>query len=109
MFPKVNMMMNLLQQAKNAQDKMEELQKELAALRIEGQSGGGMVTALVNGQQELISLKIDPSLIADDMEMIEDLVVAAIRQAMEKSKEESQEKISTLTGGMLSGLDLTGL
>ncbi len=101
--------MNLLQQAKNAQDKMEELQKELAALRIEGQSGGGMVTALVNGQQELISLKIDPSLIADDMEMIEDLVVAAIRQAMEKSKEESQEKISTLTGGMLSGLDLTGL
>jgi len=109
MFPKVNLMMNLLQQAKNAQEQMEDLQKELAALRIEGQSGGGMVTALVNGQQELISLKIDPSLIADDMEMIEDLVVAAVRQAIEKSKEESQEKISALTGGMLSGLDLSGL
>ena len=109
MFPKVNLMMNLLQQAKNAQEQMEELQKELAALRIEGQSGGGMVTALVNGQQELLSLKIDPSLIADDIEMIEDLVVAAVRQAMEKSKEESQEKVSTLTGGMLSGLDLSGL
>ncbi|MQY63612.1 MAG: YbaB/EbfC family nucleoid-associated protein, partial [Calditrichaeota bacterium] len=100
-FPKGNLMASLLQQAKHVQEKIEELQGELAALRIEGQAGGGMVTVVVNGQQELISVKIDPQLIAEDVEMVEDLVVAAVRQAMEKSKEESQQKVNAVTGGML--------
>jgi len=63
MFPKANLMTGLLQQAKRVQEKIEELQGELAALRIEGQAGGGMVTAVVNGQQVLISVKIDPKLV----------------------------------------------
>jgi len=109
MFPKGNLMAGLLQQAKQVQEKIEELQGELAALRIEGQAGGGMVTVVVNGQQELISVKIDPQLIAEDVEMVEDLVVAAVRQAMEKSKEESQQKVNAVTGGMLGGLNLPGL
>lgn len=108
-FPKGNLMASLLQQAKHVQEKIEELQGELAALRIEGQAGGGMVTVVVNGQQELISVKIDPQLIAEDVEMVEDLVVAAVRQAMEKSKEESQQKVNAVTGGMLGGLNLPGL
>lgn len=108
-FPKGNLMAGLLQQAKHVQEKIEELQGELAALRIEGQAGGGMVTVVVNGQQELISVKIDPQLIAEDVEMVEDLVVAAVRQAMEKSKEESQQKVNAVTGGMLGGLNLPGL
>lgn len=109
MFPKGNLMAGLLQQAKNVQEKIEELQGELAVLRIEGQAGGGMVTAVVNGQQELISVKIDPKLITEDVEMVEDLVVAAVRQAMEKSREESQQKVNAVTGGMMSGLNLPGL
>lgn len=108
-FPKGNLMASLLQQAKQVQERIEELQGELAALRIEGQAGGGMVTVVVNGQQELISVKIDPQLIAEDIEMVEDLVVAAVRQAMEKSKEESQQKVNAVTGGMLGGLNLPGL
>ncbi|MFB0515260.1 MAG: YbaB/EbfC family nucleoid-associated protein [Candidatus Neomarinimicrobiota bacterium] len=109
MFPKGNLMAGLLQQAKQVQEKIEELQGELAALRIEGHAGGGLVTAVVNGQQELISLKIDPQLVNEDIEMVEDLVVAAIRQAMERSKEESQQMVNAVTGGMMSGLNLPGL
>ncbi|UCH62618.1 MAG: YbaB/EbfC family nucleoid-associated protein [Fidelibacterota bacterium] len=109
MFPKGNLMTGLLQQAKRVQEKIEEIQDELAALRIEGQAGGGMVTAVVNGQQELINVKIDPKLITEDVEMVEDLVVAAVRQAMEKSREESQQKMNAVTGGMMSGLNLPGL
>jgi len=109
MFPKANLMTGLLQQAKRVQEKIEELQGELAALRIEGQAGGGMVTAVVNGQQVLISVKIDPKLVAEDVEMVEDLVVAAVRQAMEKSRDESQQKMNAVTGGMMSGLNLPGM
>lgn len=109
MFPKANLMTGLLQQAKRVQEKIEELQGELAVLRIEGQAGGGMVTAVVNGQQELISVKIDPKLVTEDVEMVEDLVVAAVRQAMEKSRDESQQKMNAVTGGMMSGLNLPGM
>jgi len=109
MFPKANLMTGLLQQAKRVQEKIEELQGELAALRIEGQAGGGMVTAVVNGQQVLISVKIDPKLVTEDVEMVEDLVVAAVRQAMEKSRDESQQKMNAVTGGMMSGLNLPGM
>ena len=109
MFPKANLMTGLLQQAKRVQEKIEELQGELAALRIEGQAGGGMVIAVVNGQQELISVKIDPKLVTEDVEMVEDLVVAAVRQAMEKSRDESQQKMNAVTGGMMSGLNLPGM
>lgn len=109
MFPKANLMTGLLQQAKHVQEKIEELQGELAVLRIEGQAGGGMVTAVVNGQQELISVKIDPKLVTEDVEMVEDLVVAAVRQAMEKSRDESQQRMNAVTGGMMGGLNLPGM
>lgn len=109
MFPKGNMMAGLLQQAKQVQDKIEALQGELAGLRVEGQAGGGMVTAVVNGQQELISVSIDPKMVGEDVELLEDLVVAAVRQATDKSKEESQRRFNAVTGGMMGGLNVPEL
>ena len=109
MFPKGNMMAGLLQQAKQVQDKIEALQGELAGLRVEGQAGGGMVTAVVNGQQELISVSIDPQMLGEDVELLEDLVVAAVRQATDKSKEESQRRFNAVTGGMIGGLNVPEL
>lgn len=108
MFPKGNSITNILQQAKQVQARIEELQQELASLRIEGQAGGGMVTAVVNGQQDLIGLKIDETMLQEDVEMIEDLVVAAVRQAIQKSREESQKRMNNIAGGMLGGLNLPG-
>ncbi len=108
MFPKSSMA-SMLKQAKQVQADLEDLQGELANLRIEGQSGGGVVKAVANGQQDIISIKLDESLLEEDIEMIEDLVVAAVRQAIAKSREESQQRMSGITGGMLGGLNLPGM
>ena len=104
MFPKGFALGGLLQQAQQVQKQIEELQGELAGLKLEGQAGGGLVTATVNGQQELLQVHIDPELLTEDAEMVEDLIVAAVRQALSKSKEESQKRMSQLTGSALSGL-----
>lgn len=109
MFPKSNLMTSMFQQVKEVQTKIDELQGELAGLRIEGQAGGGMVKAVVNGQQELISVKIDGPALTDDVELVEDLVAAAVNQALGKSREESQERMKRITGGMLGGLNLPGI
>jgi DNA-binding YbaB/EbfC family protein len=100
------MITGILQQAKQVQDKIEELQGELSALRIEGQAGGGMVTAVANGQQELISIRIDPQLLKEDVELVEDLVTAAVSQALTKAREAAQEKMKDIAGGALGGLNL---
>ena len=105
MFPKGFALGGLLQQAQQVQKKIEELQGELSNMQMEGQAGGGLVTAVVNGQQELLRIKIDGELLNDDVEMIEDLIVAAVRQAISKSKEESQKKMSQLTGTALGGFE----
>ena len=102
-FPKGFALGGLLQQAQQVQKQIEELQSELSSMMLEGQAGGGLVTATVNGQQELLNVKIDPSLLTDDTEMVEDLVLAAVRQALSKSKEESQKRMSQVTGAAMSG------
>lgn len=101
-------MTSVFQQVKEVQTKIDELQGELAGLRIEGEAGGGMVKAVVNGQQELISVKIDGPALADDVELVEDLVTAAVNQALGKSRDESQERMRQITGGMLGRLNLPG-
>lgn len=108
MFPKGNLITSVFQQVKEVQTKIDELQGELAGLRIEGEAGGGMVKAVVNGQQELISVKIDGPALADDVELVEDLVTAAVNQALGKSRDESQERMQQITGGMLGRLNLPG-
>lgn len=99
-------MRQIMQQAQKMQEQLAQAQAELAERTFEGSSGGGMVTATVNGSQELVEVKISPDVVdPDDVEMLEDLVVAAIRQAMESALEAANSQLGGLTGG----LDLGGL
>ena len=108
MFPKGLPLGGLLKQAKQVQEKMKEIQNELSGLKLTGEAAGGMVSAVVNGQQELLSVTIKPDLVKEDIEMVEDLVVAAVRQAMDKAKEASQEKLSGLSAGVMPDLSNLG-
>ena len=96
-------MMKQLQQAQ------ERMQAEIAALVVEATSGGGMVKVEVDGQKQLLRLTIDPEVVSkDDVEMLQDLVVAAVNEASRKVDEQIQEKVGGLTGGMkIPGLTLT--
>jgi len=94
-------MTNLLKQAQKVQAEMARLQEELKDRVVEGTSGGGMVTAMVNGHQEVVAVKIDPEVArGEEVEMLEDLVVAAVNQAMKKSRELLQEEMKKITGGL---------
>jgi hypothetical protein len=103
MFTKGNFQ-NIMNQAKSVQEKLEATQAELEKLEVKGQAGGGMVVAKVNGKSELLSLNIDPEILNDDVEMVEDLIVAAVNQALRKSSEESQKRMSGISGSMLGAL-----
>jgi DNA-binding YbaB/EbfC family protein len=86
------------QMMKQAQQMQERLQKEMAALTVEATAGGGMVTVAVNGAKQLLSIKIDPEVVSkDDIEMLQDLIVAAVNDGHRKADEEMQKKM----GGML--------
>jgi len=83
---------------KQAQQMQERLQQQMAELRVEGNAGGGMVTVVVNGAKQIQALKIDPEVVSkDDVEMLQDLIVAAINDAHRKADEEMAQKM----GGML--------
>jgi nucleoid-associated protein EbfC len=91
----------LLNQAKKMQENFQKLQKEMEDRTVEGQSGGGMVSCVVNGRQEVISLTISEEVWKEqDKEMIEDLIVAAINEGLDKSKEMWKDELSKVTGGM---------
>ena len=91
----------LMQQAQRKQQQMAQKQAELAEKTVTAQSGGGMVTATVNGAHELLELSIDPDVIdPEDKEMLEDMVVAAVNQAMQQAEEMAQQELGKLTGGM---------
>ncbi len=92
-------MNDLMKQAQQMQKRMLEIREELANQTIEATVGGGMVTAVVNGQQELVSLRITPEVVdPDDTEMLEDLVVAAVNEALQQSHEMMSDEMSKLTG-----------
>lgn len=85
---------------KDMQEQMEKMEKELATQTVEASSGGGAVSVVVNGTQEVISVKIKPDAVdPDDIEMLEDLVLAAVNLAIQKSKELNQNKMSRIMGG----------
>lgn len=87
--------------SKNLQDGMETMKEELEKKTVEGTSGGGVVTVVANGNQQIVSIEIKPEAVdPDDIEMLQDLVLAAANQALTKSKELQQESINQLTGGM---------
>ena len=99
-------MRQLMQQAQKMQEQLATAQAELANKSFEGTAGGGVVTATVSGSQELVSITIDPSVVdPGDIEMLQDLVVAAVNQAMKAATEAAGDQLGGLTGG----LDLGGL
>ena len=98
--------MNIQQMMKQAQQMQDKLQKQMADLRVEATAGGGMVTVVINGAKQVLSLKIDPEAVSkDDVEMLQDLILAAINDAHRKVDEEMSQKM----GGMMGGLKIPGL
>ena len=98
--------MNIQQMMKQAQQMQERLQKQLNDMRIEASSGGGMVTVVMNGSKQIQSLTIDPEVVSkDDVEMLQDLILAAINDAQRKADEEMQRQM----GGLMGGLKIPGL
>lgn len=97
---------SIVKQAQAMQQKMAKMQEEMEKLRIESSVGGGMVTAVVTGRQKLVSLKIEKSVVnPEDIEMLQDLVITAVNEAIKKSQDLQQQQMSQLTGGFnLPGL-----
>src|ERR1700761_1086564 len=106
-------MQQLMKQAQKMQEQLEAAQAELAAAEVTGSAGGGLVEATVRGSGELVSLTIDPKAVdPDDLETLQDLIVAAVRDANRVATELASEKMGPLTaglGGGLGGLGLPGL
>ncbi len=101
MFKGANGMAGLMKQANQMQIKMKKLQDELATREFNGTSGGGAVTAKVNGDNKVLALKIDPEVMkGSDVEMLQDLVTSAINDALKVAKETSSQEMSKVTGGM---------
>lgn len=98
----------MLKQVQQMQAKMQEVQTELEKTEIEASSGGGMVKVTANGKNEIVSITIDPEVVdKEDVEMLQDLIAAAVNQAREKVQEMQTEKMSALTGGLnIPGLNL---
>lgn len=100
-FPGGANMNNMMKQVKKMQEQMEKAQQDIEEKEFESTSGGGVVSATVNGKKEVIAIKIDPDVIdPEDSEMLEDLIIAAINDAMKKADEYSGETMGKLTGGL---------
>jgi DNA-binding YbaB/EbfC family protein len=95
-----NPLASIMQQAQKMQDNFKQAQEELAAIEVQGESGGGLVTIIMNGKREARKVSIDPSLVGDDKDMLEDLVAAAINDAVHKVNKVKKEKMSEITSGM---------
>jgi nucleoid-associated protein EbfC len=92
---------NIMKQAQQMQRRMAQLQEELETKKVEATAGGGMVTAVVSGKQQLLELRIDPTVVdPDDVEMLQDLVTAAVNEAIKQSQQMAQEEMGKITGGL---------
>ena len=95
---------NLMKQAQKMQEDMQRAQEEVARMEVEGKAGGGMVKVIMNGRHEIRKVELDESLMQDDKEMIEDLLAAAVNDAVRRVEQQTQEKMA----GITSGLNLPG-
>ena len=104
--PMSGMNANMIKQAQKMQQQMLQMQQEMESKEYEATAGGGMVTAAVNGKHELLRLSIDPEAVdPEDVEMLQDMVIAAVNEAMHKADAEASASMSKLTGGLnLGGL-----
>ena len=91
---------NLMKQAQRMQETMQRAQQELAEMEVTGEAGGGMVSVIMTGRHDVKRVNIDDSLLKEDKEMLEDLLAAAVNDAVRKVESTSQEKMSSLTAGM---------
>lgn len=95
------MKMNMNKIMQQVQETQKKLQDELAAMRVTGSSGGGMVEVTLDGSKQMVSMKIDPQAVnPEDVEMLQDLIVAAYNEAFRKADEEAAQKMGSLTGGL---------
>lgn len=90
---------NMQSMMKQAQQMQQRLQDEIAQIRVEASAGGGMVTVKMDGQKNVLSVKIDPE-VAGDVEMLQDMVMAAFNEAHKKVEEETQQKVGSMMGGL---------
>ena len=95
-----NQLAGMMKQAQAMQDNMKKMQDHLATIEVEGQSGAGLVKIVMTCKNDVKRVAIDPSLLADDRDMLEDLVAAAFNDAVRKAEATTQEKMSSLTAGM---------
>jgi DNA-binding YbaB/EbfC family protein len=91
---------NLMKQAQKMQEDMQKAQQEVANMEVEGQAGGGMVKVVMNGRHEIRKVELDDSLMQDDKEMIEDLLAAAVNDAVRRVEQQTQEKMAGVTAGL---------
>jgi len=99
----------MIKKAQEMQSQMEKAQAELNSIEIEGQAGGGMVSVTVNGHKELVALNIDPEILNEDKEMIEDMILAAVNQGLQNAGKVAEEKMNTITGGMMGKIKIPGM
>lgn len=103
-------MNNLMKQAQKMQKQMEDTQAELEEKEYEVSAGGGVVTCKINGKKEITELKIDPEAVdPDDVEMLQDVVMAAVNEAIRTQADDEKQQLSKITGGMGMGGGLGGL
>ena len=92
---------NIMKQAKKLQERMAHLQDELALKTVEASAGGGMVSVLVNGRHELVSLKIEKEVVnPEDLDMLQDLIIAAVNEGVRKAQEMATAEMAKITGGL---------
>ena len=99
----------MIKKAQEMQSQMEKAQTELNSIEIEGQAGGGMVSVTVNGHKELVALNIDPEILNEDKEMIEDMILAAVNQGLQNAGKVAEEKMNSITGGMMGKIKIPGM
>ena len=98
----------ILQTAQRVREQIQKVQDELAQVTVQGSAGGGMVEVVVNGKQQLLSVKIDPEVVDQaEIGMLQDLVVAAVNQGLARAAERAQQEMASITGGM--GLNIPGM
>ena len=102
-------MASIMKQAQKVQEEMQKVQENLADITVEAASGGGMVKVTANCKLEILSISIEPEVYGeDDKEMLEDLVAAAVNQAIAAAQQRASEEMEKVTGGLLGGMNLPG-
>jgi DNA-binding YbaB/EbfC family protein len=103
-------MKKIAQLQQELQSNLAKVQEDLKTRTVEGTAGGGLVKATASGAKELVRIKIEPDAVdPDDLEMLEDLVVAAVNNALEEAKKLHEKEVSRVTGGLTGGMNLPGL